>query len=156
MLMKSARTQSAVMSISAMLESDVRETVPGLGRVYTQSLRLIQAWSGPSLHTKPVSHSGLVWAQFTHKACVSFRPGLGPVYTQSLCLIQAWSGPSLHTKPVSHSGLVWAQFTHKACVSFRPGLGPVYITLHFIWQTLLSNATYKVVQFKVIQQPNAR
>ena len=29
-----------------------------------------------------------------------------------------------------------------------------YITLHFIWQTLLSKATYKVVQFKVIQQPN--
>ena len=31
-----------------------------------------------------------------------------------------------------------------------------YITLHFIWQTLLSKATYKVVQFKVIQQLNAR
>ena len=28
------------------------------------------------------------------------------------------------------------------------------ITLHFIWQMLLSKATYKVVQFKVIQQPN--
>ena len=29
-----------------------------------------------------------------------------------------------------------------------------YIKLHFIWQTLLSKATYKVVQFKVIKQPN--
>ena len=29
-----------------------------------------------------------------------------------------------------------------------------YITLHFIWQTVLSKATYKVVQIKVIKQPN--